>query len=97
MKIQFRVNDSATNGWRDVEGYIVDVAPQLSATFAVHRCAWSPRRWRVSDVETGCRATEHNYSSRTMAVFKAEIALRDKTEADLQSAWSKQPEWAHSA
>jgi hypothetical protein len=96
MKIQFRVNDAALGIWRDVEGYVVNPAPHLSATFAVHRCPWRPNRWRVSDVETGSRATEHSYASRAMAIFKAEIALRDKTEEMLQKAWKDKPDWVKS-
>lgn len=39
-------------GWRTVKAEIVDVAPHLPATFAVHKCPWYSG-WRVSHVETG--------------------------------------------
>lgn len=69
-----------------VEAEIVDVAPHLAnATFAVHRSRESMSQWQVSHVETGLRISP-NYSTRAMAIKKAEIALRKRTQAEYDAA-----------
>ncbi len=68
-----------------VEAELVNVAPHLDATFAVHRDPYSKRRWQVSHVETGKRASP-SYTTRAMAVKKAEIILRAKTQEQLVAA-----------
>lgn len=95
MKVDFCINDS-WGRWNDVTGEIVDVAPHLSGTFAVHRCVFKPRLWKVSDVETGSSCSGYGYTTRAMAIHKARIALRDETEDTLQKAWGAMPDWVRS-
>jgi hypothetical protein len=93
MKIDFVISDT-WDRWVPVAGVIVDVAPHLPGTYAVHRDVFKPNRWRVSHVETGAGVSDFTYSTRAMAIHKATIALRDKTEADLAKAVERLPKWA---
>jgi hypothetical protein len=96
VKIEFCINDT-WGCWHPVTGVIVDIAPHLAATFAVHRCPFNPRRWKVSDVETGHMVGQYTYGTRTMAIFKAQIFLRDQTQQSLDRAWKEAPAWTRSA
>ena len=75
-----------------VEAEIVDVAPHLSRTFAVHLCPWTSAReaWKVSPVETGLVVPgwEQN-ADKASAIMNAAIYLSGKTEAGLQKAMRK--------
>lgn len=69
MKIDLPLFDRDKKRWRVVEAEIVDVAPHLSGTFAVHRCPWSAdigsKSWKVTNVETGTWITTDLYETRS--------------------------------
>lgn len=65
-------------------GRIVDVAPHLSATFAVHE-AHNEAGWCVSDTECGGRAG-HSAVSEADAILSATANLAKRTDADMRRA-----------
>ena len=65
-------------GWRVVQAELVDVAPHLPATFAVHETPWPEYRpWSVSNVETGALITRAE--SKQRAIDKAQEMLVEKS------------------
>lgn len=80
MKIQMLL----TGPFRDelVTAEIVDVAPHLWGTFAVHRVPQRTHLWRVSHVESGGGAGPLK-PTKDSAVRSARALLREKTPADL--------------
>lgn len=67
-----------------VLGRVVDVAPHLSATFAVH-VAVNAQGWSVSDIESGGRAGFSTVSEAD-AIHDATCALASRTDADMRLA-----------
>ena len=51
MKIDLPVQ--SYNSWEVVEAEIVDVAPHVPFSFALHRCTWWLDKWCVTNIETG--------------------------------------------
>lgn len=88
MKITLPLWDAKEKKWVVVEGAeLVDVAPHLSGTFAVHRCPWSCNAmWVVTNVETGAKVPSHFFDqfTRRDAIKAARAYLATKTEAELQ-------------
>lgn len=65
-------------------GRVVDVAPHLRATFAVHE-AHNQTGWCVSDTESGGRAG-FSLTSEDGAIADAIANLATRTEADMRRA-----------
>lgn len=80
--------------WRVVEAELVDVAPHLSGSFAVHQCPWRDcsMDWKVSNVETGFVIAYG--MTRSDALDAARRRLAGKTEAQYQQrlrVWARTP------
>lgn len=82
-RIRFYVA-TAMHGRVSTLGRVVDVAPHLSATFAVHE-AHNKLGWCVSDTESGGRAGV-SLTSEDGAIADAIANLATRTEADMQRA-----------
>ena len=65
-------------------GRVVDVAPHLSAVFAVHE-AYNQPGWCVSDTESGGRAG-CSLTSEDGAIADAIAELSKRTDADMRRA-----------
>lgn len=86
MKILLPLN--TLYGWETVDAEIVDVAPHLAATFALHRGEVVHRlRWAVSDVESGNSIADG--VTKELALSRARAKLADKTQRSIESAWRK--------
>lgn len=95
MKIDLPINDVLTRSFRTVvSAEIVDVAPHLAgvATFAVHKCAWLPGRWKVTNVETG-GYVQDAFPSKQRALAEVIAALAKRTPDDAVEAYLRLPEW----
>jgi len=75
---------TAMHGRVSTLGRVVDVAPHLSGTFAVHEAHNQPG-WCVSDTESGGRAGV-SLTSEDGAIADAIANLATRTEADMQRA-----------
>jgi hypothetical protein len=87
MKIQLPLN--CLEQWKMVEAEIVDVAPHLAATFALHRGeVFGLGKWAVSDVETGNHVSCFG-NTKAEVIEKATKLLANKTQQDTENAWRK--------
>lgn len=102
MKIDLPINDLLTRSFRTVvSAEIVDVAPHLAgvATFAVHKCPWSPspwdwKVWKVTNVETGAFIESGYYHyTQAEAIASAVAALAERTPDDILDHYAKLPKW----
>lgn len=86
LKIDLVITTDSQSVQRVVQGDIVNVAPHLAATFAVHRSHELPGSWRVTHVETGFFVTDA--PTKAEAVLCAELALAkvDQDTIDKSSA-----------
>lgn len=93
MKIDLPLWDLQRSEWKVVPAELVDVAPHLSGTFAVHPCPWKPGKWVVTNVETGGKVedplTFFPPFSRREAIQAARAFLARKTEEEYQAALEK--------
>ncbi len=81
---------SVRDGWRILRAEIVDVAPHIEATFAVHETQFLG--WSVTHVETGT-AVIQCANSPAEALHSARTLLARQTNASMQAAISKLPKW----
>jgi hypothetical protein len=87
MKINLPLN--CLGQWRMVEAEIVDVAPHLAATFALHRGEVVGRgKWAISDVETGNSVSSFG-DTKAKVIEQATKFLAKKTQQDADNAWRK--------
>ena len=82
-RIRFYVA-TAMHGRVSTLGRVVDVAPHLSGTFAVHEAHNQPG-WCVSDTESGGRAG-FSPTSEDGAIADAIAELSKRTDADMRRA-----------
>ncbi len=73
--------------WFEVEAELVDVAPHLAGTFAVHRGAVHPNKglWLVTHLETGGQASPAK-PTKALAIAYATKYLAEKTPRDFAIA-----------
>ena len=65
------------DGWRVVRAELLDIAPHLPVSFAVHKTPWNDYGYTVSNVETGSRVSSG--LRKREAINIARVRLRKKT------------------
>lgn len=68
-----------------VLGELVNVAPHLSATFALHETLDDGGGWAVSDIDSGARAGSV-CKNKGAAIASAVMNLEHRTDADMRRA-----------
>ena len=77
-----------------IQAEIVDVAPHITvATFAVHRYPYSKYRlWTVSNIETGCGASNGQWGTRREAIKEARRILAKFNDATMLERFARLPD-----